>query len=226
MKRFYKEVGVQRAGANFAVTLDGRTIKTPSGAVMVLRAPGLADAVAAEWTRVGTEIDLDAMHLTRLAYAAVDSDRADIAAKLAKFARTDLVFYRAEEPPALVERQERAWDIPLAWVRARYEAAFRTGTGVTFIEQPAESLAAIEHALLSLDMYKLVALNAAAGILGSVVLALNLADAKLDAKSAFTAAHIDETFQAEKWGWDAAAQKRLDRLSAELASVETFLQLS
>src|ERR1700689_2066398 len=110
MKRFYKSVGVQQAGGNFAVTLDGRTVKTPGGAVMVVKSPRLADAIAAEWARQEGEIDLDCLHLTRPAYAAGDSDGAAIAEKALNFARSDAAFYRAHEPAELVGGQEAACD--------------------------------------------------------------------------------------------------------------------
>lgn len=225
MKRFYKAVGVQRAGAMFAVTLDGRAIKTPAGATMVLRASGLADAIAAEWARQGDEFELDALHLTRLAYAAIDSDRADIVAHIMKVAGTDLTCYRADSPAELVRRQDAAWDVPMLWVQSRIGAGFHKTTGVAFVAQPPETLSALEHALSSRDMHALVALNAATGILGSIVLALNLEGGRLDATSAFAAAHVDEAYQAEKWGEDREARKRLDGLAAELASVEQFLRL-
>ena len=104
MKRFYKSVGVQQRGAMFAVTLDSRPIKTPGGEIMVLRSPSLADAVAAEWARQEGEFELEALHLTRLAYGAVEGEplRAKIVAEIVKFAGTDLTCYRATEPKELV----------------------------------------------------------------------------------------------------------------------------
>ena len=227
MKRFYKTVGIKQQGTLFVVTLDGRPMKTPGGEVLVLRSPRLADAVAAEWARQETEIDLDSMHLTRLAYGAIDNEpqRGEIAAAILKFAGSDLTCYRAEEPAELTRRQEAAWDMPLVWVKARYGASLRTTKGIAHIAQPADAIGALEHAISGRDMYALVALNAATGILGSLVLALNLADAKLDASAAFAAAHIDETFQAEKWGLDLEAKRRLDRRRAELESIEQFLRL-
>jgi chaperone required for assembly of F1-ATPase len=227
VKRFYKSVGVQQRGAMFAVTLDTRPIKTPGGEIMVLRAPGLADTIAAEWARQEGEFELESLHLTRLAYGAVEGEplRAKIVAEVVKFAGSDLTCYRATEPKELVDRQAAAWDPPLLWVRSRYAIALNTTTGLAHIEQPADAIAALEHALSSKDMYALVALHAATGILGSAVLALNLADARLDATSAFAAAHVDEIYQAERWGEDHEARKRLDRLAAELASAEQFLRL-
>ncbi len=197
---------------------------------MVLRSPGLADAIAAEWARQGETFELEhALHLTRLAYAAIDSDRADIVAHIMKVAGTDLTCYRADAPAELVRRQDAAWDVPMLWVQSRIGAAFHKTTGVAFVPQPPETLRALEHALSARDLYALPVLSgpqhAATGILGSAVLALNLEGARLDAVSAFAAAHVDEAFQAEKWGEDREARKRLDGLAAELASVEQFLRL-
>ncbi|HTQ14674.1 MAG TPA: ATP12 family protein [Rhizomicrobium sp.] len=227
MKRFYKSVSVRQQGGHFAVMLDGRPVKTPGGEIMALRTPAPAEAVAAEWARQGTEIDLDAMRFTRLAYAAIDGAprTAEIVTDVLKFGRSDLTCYRADAPPELVARQAQAWDVPLLWVRTRYGAALRAVTGMTFVEQPPEAIVALEQALVRRDVFALAPLHAATAILGSLVLALNLADGRLDAASAFAAAHVDEAFQAEKWGTDPEAKKRLDRLAADLASAEQFLRL-
>jgi chaperone required for assembly of F1-ATPase len=226
VKCFYKSVRAARQGDVFALTLDGKPAKTPGGAPLALRSQRLAEALAAEWSAQKVEIDLEAMPLTRLVHAAIDSAprRAEIAAHVLKFARSDLVFYRATEPE-LAEREARAWDPPLAWLRERYRAQFVTGTGLRFIEQPAEALSALETAVSRRDEYALVALYTATTILGSLVLALALADSKLDATTAFAAAHVDESFQAEKWGRDALAEKRLARLAFELEAAERFLRL-
>ncbi len=72
--------------------------------------------------------------------------------------------------------------------------------------------------------FELAALHAAAAITGSLVLALALAGRRLTAAEAFAAAHIDEAFQAEKWGTDAEAAARAARLAAELAAAEQFLR--
>ncbi|HEX3674627.1 MAG TPA: ATP12 family protein [Rhizomicrobium sp.] len=227
MKRFYKSVSVQRQGGLFAVTLDGRPIKTPGGELMALRSERLADAIAAEWAAQDTEIDLDTMHLTKLAQASIDGVpyRAAIAGRVLAFGRTDLVCYRAPEPPALAERQAASWDMPLAWVRGRYHADLVVTTGLVHVPQPASAVASLEQVISARDQYALTGLDAATGILGSLVLALAMADGKLTAADAFAASQVDESFQSEKWGRDPEAEKRLTRLEASLEAAERFLRL-
>jgi chaperone required for assembly of F1-ATPase len=227
MKRFYKSAGVTRQGTVFAVALDGKPMKTPGGELLALRSERLADAIAAEWAAQDGEIDLDSMHLTRLGYASIDGvpHRAALAERVLNFGRTDLVCYRAAEPKALAERQAAAWDMPLAWVRAHYRAELVVTTGIVHVAQPAGAVAALEQVIAGCDQYRLAGLDAATGILGSLVLGLALADGKLDADTAFAAAHVDESFQAEKWGLDAEAERRLKRLASALDGAELFLRL-
>jgi chaperone required for assembly of F1-ATPase len=227
MKRFYKTAGTARQGDRHAVTLDGKPMKTPGGSIVALRAKRLAEAVAEEWQAQRAEIDMESMPLTKLAYAAIDGAprRAEIAAHILKFARSDLVCYRAAEPKELAAREAAAWDPPLAWLRKHYRAELATGTGMRFIEQPQASLVALEAAVSKRDDDAFAALATATLILGSLVLALAFVDGKLDAKAAFAAAHVDESFQAEKWGRDAEADKRFAHLTFELEATERFLRL-
>ena len=48
-KRFYSEAGVAEAEGGFAVTLDGKPIRTPSGRVVAVPSRAIAEAIAAEW---------------------------------------------------------------------------------------------------------------------------------------------------------------------------------
>ena len=66
-KRFYKEASVAEAKGGFAITLDGRPIRTPSGRQVVIPSRELANAVAAEWAVQGETIDPVTMPLTRIA---------------------------------------------------------------------------------------------------------------------------------------------------------------
>ena len=78
-KRFYKEVGVAEAEGGFAITLDGKPIRTPSGRQVVIPSRALADAVAAEWAAQGETISPMTMPLTRIANSVVEGvvDRVD-----------------------------------------------------------------------------------------------------------------------------------------------------
>ncbi len=229
MKRFYEAVGIKRVGGTYGITLDGRPVKTPNGEILALRTAALAEAVAAEWAGQGEIIDQRAMPLTALANTAQDHvarDREATLGQVETFARHDLVCYRAADPPALAVREAHAWDASLAWTRTRYGLDLKVTHGVGSIDQPAVSRDAIAQALSRFDAFALTGLVTAAGIMKSLVLALSLADGRLDAAAAHAAAHVDEHFQAETWGRDSDAEARLKSLLRELDDAGRFMQLS
>ena len=51
LKRFWKEVGIEKRGESYAVTLDNRPLKTPSGNALLLppHKPLVASLIAIEW---------------------------------------------------------------------------------------------------------------------------------------------------------------------------------
>jgi chaperone required for assembly of F1-ATPase len=225
MKRFYKDV----AAAGRSILLDGKRLKTPRGAELVLPTSALAEAVAEEWRGQGEDIVPAEMPLTKLANATIDGAaprREDVVAEIVAFARHDHLCYRTDAPAELVRRQNQAWDPLLDWAAERHGAPLLTAHGVTSIAQPEESLAALRAAVEAFDPFALAALHVVASICGSLVLALAVADRRLTAAEAFAASQIDERYQAEKWGLDAEAQARARRLEAELDAAARFMDLS
>src|SRR5882757_1498470 len=117
-KRFYTSAGVAETDGVFSITLDGKPIKTPSGKIVVAPVREIAEAIAAEWQAQGEIIDPLTMPLTRFANSVVEAvaDRADaVADDVAKYLGSDLLFYRAGHPEALVEREAHRWDPILFW---------------------------------------------------------------------------------------------------------------
>lgn len=227
MRRFYKTVAVQRAGALHGIVLDGRPVKTPEREMLALRSAALADAIAAEWAGQGEE--LGDMPLTRLANSAIDRVRPDRSAALAQidaFARHDLVCYRSTHPADLVAREAAAWDVPLLWARSQYGLDLKTTIGALSIPQPGYNAGDLAQRLSRLDEFALTGFSAATAILKSTVLALAMADQRLDTATTHAAAHVDAIHQAEKWGRDAEAEKRMAALVAELETTNQFLQLA
>jgi chaperone required for assembly of F1-ATPase len=219
MKRFYKEVSVAPQGGGFAVLLDGRSVKTPAGNGLVLPTEKLASAIAAEWQGQGDEIIATSMPLLRLANTVIDgvaANRDEVIGAILRFGENDLICYRAHQPPELLARQAAGWDPLLDWVAEKHRANMRVAAGLTHIDQPPESLAALRQALGNFDAFTLGALHVIASITGSTVLALAVADGLLSGTQAFELSRIDETYQAEKWGEDAEAAKRATALAHEL----------
>ena len=225
--RFYREVSVTRGEDNsYAILLDGKPIKTPAGAAFAVPNAALAEAIAAEWRDQGEKIRPETMPLTKLANTAIDrvaADRRAAIEQILAFARSDVVCYRAEGPQELVQRQSRLWDPLLAWARDRYGATLVCTTGIAFLSQPQDALAALERAVASADDFTLAGLHAAATLAGSVVIALALAERVLSPEQAYAAAELDAIYQAEKWGKDEEALRLSKKKANELSEIAIFL---
>jgi chaperone required for assembly of F1-ATPase len=219
MKRFYKEVSVAADAGGFAVLLDGRPVKTPGRNALRLPTAALAEAVAAEWRAQGDEVQAVTMPLLRLANTVIDGvadNREAVIAATLRFGENDLLCYRAHQPPDLAARQAESWDPLLDWARQRWGAAMRVAQGINHVDQTPDALEALREAMRGYDAFTLAGLQVIASVTGSAVLALAVVERRLSPAAAFAASRIDEAYQAEKWGVDADAAAREDRLAAEL----------
>ncbi|MDE2378955.1 ATP12 family protein [Bradyrhizobium sp.] len=214
-KRFYTEVGVKDADGGFAITLDGKPIRTPSGRHVVIPSRQIADAVASEWAAQQETLDPMTMPLTRLANSVVEGvlDRAQVVADdLAKYFHSDLLFYRAGHPEALVAREAAQWDPVLFWAAEALGARFILSEGVVHVAQPEQAVAAARAALPD-DPWSIAAMHVITTLTGSALLALALAHRARDADQVWAAAHVDEDWNADQWGADEeAAGRRPGRL--------------
>jgi chaperone required for assembly of F1-ATPase len=225
MKRFWTAVTID---ADRVVRLDDRPVRTPGRAPLALPAAALADAVADEWRAVGERVDPRAMPLTGLANAAIDrvaTAHDDFAAGLARYADSDLLCYRADDPAALVERQAAAWDPLLAWARERYDVHFVTVAGIIHHAQPPATIARLADAVRSRGPFALTALSPLVTLTGTLVGALALAEGAVDADTLWQAATVDERWQAERWGEDALAAATLALKRSEYDAAARFLAL-
>lgn len=229
MKRFYKTAtAVAREGGGAVVHLDGRLLRTPAKAEMVLPSLALAQAVAAEWEAQQGEIAPLRMPLTRLAATAIDriaADRASATADIVRYGGTDLLSYRTEAPAELVASQEETWSPLLDWFRDRYDIQLQVTVGVIAVPQAEDLPARLEKLCDGLDALRLTALHAATTITGSVVIGLALMEGRLTAAAAHEASQLDELFQVKRWGEDEEARMRRVALREELDAVERFLML-
>src|SRR5450631_3364088 len=203
-KRFYAHAGVTETTGGFAITLDGKPIRTPSGRQMVAPTRQIADAIAAEWEAQIETIDPLSMPFTRFANSVVDAvvDRVDaVIEDAAKYFQSDLLFYRAGHPEGLVAREAASWDPVLFWAADALGAHFILAEGIVHVRQPDSAVAAARRALPD-DPWSVAALHVITTLTGSALLALALFHGVLDADAAWAAAHVDEDWNAEKWGHD------------------------
>lgn len=228
MRRFYRKVAVTEADGGFAVTLDGKPIRTPRQLAFRVPHRALAEAVACEWRDQGQRVDVRAMALTRFSNTAIDrvaDQRAEVIREITAYGGTDLVCYRAEEPPELVARQSAHWDPLLDWLAEEQGVRLMARAGITPYQQTAEALAALHSVVAAFTDFPLAALHMATATSGSVVIALALAAQRIDAGQAWAAALVDELFQAERWGEDAEAVRRRETVRADLEAAERFFAL-
>ena len=214
-KRFYKEVGVGEADGSFIVTLDGKPIKTPSGKVVVVPRREIAEAISAEWAAQQETIAPLTMPLTRFANSVVQSvvDCVDLVADdVAKYLGSDLLFYRAGHPEALVAKEAAHWDPIVFWAAQTLGAHFMLAEGILHVRQPDTAIAAARAAFPK-NPWSIAALHVVTTLTGSALLALALAHGVRDPDQIWAAAHVDEDWNVEKWGIDEeVAHRRAARL--------------
>jgi chaperone required for assembly of F1-ATPase len=228
MKRFYKSAEAVQTETGVMVNLDGRPVRTPARAPLVLPTLALGQAVAAEWDGQGDKIIPDTMPLMSFASTAIDRVSVAVeavAAEASGYAASDLLCYRAEQPIELAQRQADAWDPILEWAQTRYEVTFKVTVGIMPVEQPAENKARFAEVSGAIDAHTLTALHVMTSAFGSFILALAVLEGRLTAPEALAVSRVDETFQAELWGTDEEAEKRHQRLLREVTSAHHFIEL-
>ncbi len=228
MKRFYQKVSVGEIDGMYAVLLDGKTIKTPEKTISLLPTKKMAEAIAKEWDNQKEDIDPGSMPITKLFNTAIDrveKRRGDLIDELVEFAGADQLCYRADDPPELVEQQNKIWDKLLARMKSNHDINFKLTSGIVFIEQDKTELAKIRSLIEKIESFKLVAFYAMVTVTGSVTIGFNLFEGHITVEDAWDAGHLDENFQTAKWGIDQEAQIRRDNLKTELINAYYFLNL-
>lgn len=229
MKRFYRDVTVEPSEGGWRVHLDGRTIKTAGGRPQLVPTRALAEAMAAEWSDQGEEIDTEQFDLRRLADYAIDIVAPcpdDVVRDLLRFAETDTLCYRADRVDALYERQIEVWEPLVSAAEARWDVAFVRIEGIIHRPQPAETLARMHAVLASHDHFTLAAINELANLAASLVIALAAVEPGADAQALWDAAILEEGWQAGLWGKDAEAEARRARSFTCFAAAMRFAQLA
>jgi len=228
MKRFYKTAVAEPTGGGHAIKLDGRGIKTPARAELIVPTSALATTIAAEWDAQGETIEPRSMPLTGLANAAIDRvapDQAAFAASLVAYAESDLLCYRADAPAKLVARQAEHWDPLLAWACDRYDVHFEVTEGILHKAQPAETTTRLGQALCGFDPFHLAPLYPLVTIAGSLIVALAIVEGQIDVETAFATAHLEEMWQVEHWGEDELATRARESRRADFKAAARFLAL-
>lgn len=228
MKRIYKTVSTTEQGAGHVVQLDGRELKSPAKAPLVLPTKALAEAVAGEWDAQGEEIAPDSMPNMQLAATATDritTQRDAVIDEIAGFGGSDLLCYRAEEPRELIDAQQQRWQPLLDWCRAEFGAELQVTSGIMPLRQDARALETLKAEVAKHSDMELSALHVLTSGSGSLVIALAVSHGKTSAEEAFEISQIDEQYQIDKWGKDEEAEIRRANLHRDIMTAGNFFNL-
>lgn len=223
--RFYETAGCRKEEGGFVLTLDGRPVRTPARHPLIFPSRVLAERAVAEWQVQQEYIDPAGMPLTRLANSIIDGVAQalpEVAADIAKFLGSDLLFYRADGPERLVERQHAQWDPILGWALEKHGARFFLSEGVVFVVQPEASIAAMRQ-VIPASAWPLGAAHVITTLTGSALIALALVEAAIAPDAAWTAAHVDEDWNQDLWGHDEVALARRAARRAEFDAAALVL---
>jgi chaperone required for assembly of F1-ATPase len=233
VKRFWDFATVHPTESGYEILLDGRPMRLPSGARLVVASPRLAAAIAGEWQEAGNakggEMSFADTPLTRLAGTAIERiapDPAPVIDAIARYGETDLLCYRAETPDKLVQRQHLLWAPWLDWAAVTLDAPLRVTTGIGYVRQHHDTIDALRRAVASQTPDALAALGIAVPALGSLVLGLALAAGEMDGETAYTLGALDELFQAEQWGEDDEAVHRRAGIRSDILLAERYIVLT
>ncbi len=113
----------------------------------------------------------------------------------------------------------------LDWAAERYAARLDVTAGIVPKPQSPATLARFAETVAEFDNFALTGLHTATAACGSLIIALALAEGRLDAAEAFALSQLDETFQIEAWGEDAEAKQRRETLAADIEATARFLSL-
>jgi len=234
MNRFYKQVSTGPAlqGKGYVILLDGRPVRTPEKESLLVPTQALADAIAAEWDAQIDVIATETMPLTQMLTTAIDrsNNRAAIEAEILRYLDSDLLSYRAGEPPQLAAEQDKLWDPWLKWFEKEYGSALEVTFGLSRLDQPKPAHDAVKKRVSAMDHHTFTAFQVAGSLTGSIVLALGMMDDAVDSDTAWKAALCEELFyervhDLEKHGLDPIEEKRRSFLKRDLEACVVYKNL-
>lgn len=228
-KRFWTSSAVVDAEDGFTVELDGRPVRTPAKAALILPTRVMADAVAAEWDAQEKEVDPTTMPFTRSANAAIDKVRpqkTEVVDMLADYGDSDLLCYRATHPVALQQRQADQWDPALEWAAGIFGARLVSVAGVLHQPQSPDALAPLRAAVSEMTEFQLAAFHDLVSLSGSLVLGFAAAHNWRSADEIWEISRLDESWQVEQWGHDDEADTVAQTKKAAFLHADSFFKIS
>lgn len=233
MKKFYKNVTTSAKEDGWVVELDGKNVRTPGGLPLKAPAEALAKAIAQEWHEQETDILPDTMPLTQLLVTALDrveQERVAIQKNVLGYLDTDLLCYRASEPPELVQRENAARDPWLHWFEKHFGEKLGTTTGLMALAHSERAHNLVENEVRSLNLWAFNVLQVVTAATGSLVLALAFVKGPAEEDDLLRALYVEEDYKAaiyneEFYGRAPQEEKNIKAVVRDLKAGRQFLAI-
>lgn len=207
-RRFWKKVDVHKEdNGQYAIRLDLRNLKTPSGNTILLPSNKLvlATLIAREWDEQRKVLKQHSLPLTSLVSRAIDGmkefDRIKIVDDLMNYLDTDTICFHESEPKILVEMQIKHW-IPLVeWVQKSFQINLKIHKdSITFEKQSQNTHSILKNIVNKFDPLKLAAFERAVLSTKSFIISLALVEGQLSIDEASDASRVEVLSQIHRWG--------------------------
>ena len=231
-KRFWKTTSVDAIADDinpgFAISLDGRHVKTPQGHLFTVNAKTLADAIAKEWDAQVDGINPDDMPNYKFAVTAIDrvsTQRDAVIDELASYGGSDLLCYREGRDHRLAEYQHKIWQPYLDWAEQTYHVSLDVFGGIMPGAQSQDSNDRLHNIVSQYSDAHLSGLHTLVTISGSLILGLAAITRTKPLAAIVDAAFLDDLWQQDKWGYDEDAALRLKNYRCHIEDAHRYLEL-
>lgn len=234
MKRFYRVVTKeQQPDGGFAVHLDGKPVKVPSGAGLSVPNDAMADVIVQEWAAQEGGIVPDTMPVTQILTTAQDRvgrERAAMEEAVMKYLNTDLICYRTHQPEDLADRQIEMWDPWLDWFEDLSGIRLDTTIAIFALVQEPEAHDFVRQEIGKMDDLHFGVFQLVVSLSGSLILGLAFMKGAIDRDLILKTIRIEEDYKSELYNEDVHGlapleEKKLEALTRDLDAAERFLKM-
>ena len=154
----------------------------------------------AEWVGQVETIKPETMPLTQLLTTCLDKvqgQREPLHKEVMNFLDTDLLCYRAGDPPAFAARQKMVWDPVLDWFKDSFSVDIQTTTELAALRQSPLVHQSVETYVRNLSDPSFAILQIVTAETGSLLLAIAFIEKAVTPQDAFNAAQAEELLKSE-----------------------------
>lgn len=193
--------------ASYIIRFRNVDLKTPLKNLLKVPSKPLAVAIENEWLAMETKKrkDLKTMHLTTLAYEAIDNpfneSKEEVVDSILEYLKFDTIRFRDAENQELLKKQSRHWDPMVGWFEHKYNCHLPIDYGniTNTSAVPQLTLDTMSRYLHSHTRWPLVGVRFMTKNLKSFLLTTSLTERLLRPEQAVELARLETKHQIEKW---------------------------